>query len=48
MVVFLETENNDKLLHFYEVQNGFKRFDTREVKENFDEAHTLIQLLKVL
>lgn len=48
MVVFLETDNNDKLLHFYEVQNGFKRFDTREVKSNSDEAHTLIQLLKVM
>lgn len=46
MVVFLEAEENEKLLHFYEKENGFKRFDVRKTKTN--ESHTLIQLLKVL
>ena len=48
MVVFLETENEEKLIRFYEDQNGFKRFDTKEVKSGTMDAHTLIQLLKVL
>ena len=39
-------EENEKLLHFYEDENGFKRFDVRKTKTN--ESHTLIQLLKVL
>lgn len=48
MVVFLETENEEKLLRFYEVENGFKRFDTKEVKSGTENAYTLTQLLKVL
>lgn len=48
MVVFLETENEEKLLHFYEVENGFKRFDVKEVKSGTEEEHALIQLLKIL
>lgn len=48
MVLFLEAENEEKLLHFYEVENGFKRFDTKEVKSGTEDAHMLIQLLKVL
>ena len=48
MVVFLEAENEDKLIHFYEVDNGFKRFDTREVKSGTEDEHVLVQLLKVL
>lgn len=48
MVVFLETESEEKLLHFYEAGNGFKRFDTKEVKSGTENAHTLTQLLKVL
>jgi hypothetical protein len=48
MVVFLEAEDEPKLMNFYEKENGFKRFDTREVKAESDNAHTLIQLLKVL
>lgn len=48
MVVFLETQNEEKLLYFYERQNGFKRFDTREVKHSTEEPRCLIQLLKVL
>lgn len=47
MVVFLETDNNEKLLSFYE-KNGFKRFDTREIQRESEEKHTLVQLLKVL
>ena len=48
MVVFLEAEHKEKLLNFYEVQNGFKSFDIREVKHGTEDAHSLVQLLKVL
>lgn len=48
MVVFLEAENEEKLIKFYEEQNGFKRFAAKEVKSGETDAHTLIQLLKVL
>ena len=48
MVIFLEAENEEKLIHFYEDKNGFKRFDTKEIKAGTEDAHTLIQLLKVL
>lgn len=47
MVVFLEAENEEKLLDFYEA-NGFKRFDTKETKSGTEGTHTLVQLLKVL
>lgn len=48
MVIFLETDNDQKLLQFYEEQNGFKRFDIRETKDGIEQSHTLIQLLKVM
>jgi len=48
MVIFLETENNEKLINFYERKNGFKRFSTKEVKSGTEAAHTLVQLLKVM
>ena len=48
MVVFLETEDKEPLLRFYEEKNGFKRFDTKAVRKGTDEEHTLVQLLKVL
>ena len=48
MVVFLEAEENEKLIRFYKEKNGFKRFATKEVKSGTEEAHTLIQFLKVL
>lgn len=49
MVIFLETEDKEKLIKFYEIDNGFKRFDIRETKKcDSDEAHELIQLLKIL
>ena len=47
MVVFLESENKDRLLDFYEKQNGFKRFDTKVTKK-YKKTHTLVQLLKVI
>lgn len=40
MVVFLESENKDRLLDFYEKQNGFKRFDTK-VTKNIKKTHIL-------
>lgn len=48
MVIFLETEDKEKLMKFYEDENGFKKFDVRETKLGVDSSHTLIQLLKVL
>lgn len=48
MVVFLEADDNEKLIKFYEEKNGFKRFATKEVKSGTAYAHTLIQFLKVL
>lgn len=48
MVIFLETEDKEKLMHFYEENNGFKRFDTKEVKDRTENVHTLVQLLKIL
>lgn len=48
MVVFLESENDEKLIDFYEEKNGFKRFATKEIKTGTEDAHTLIQFLKVL
>lgn len=48
MVVFLEAENEEKLIRFYEEKNGFKRFDTKEIKSGTEDAHMLIQFLKVL
>lgn len=48
MVVFLEAEDNEKLLSFYEDENGFKRFSARQVGLKDGTDHVLIQLLKVL
>ena len=48
MVIFLEAGNNEKLIDFYEEKNGFKRFATKEVKAGTEDAHMLIQFLKVL
>lgn len=46
MVVFLETEENDKLLEFYAEQNVFMKFDTRKGTSKKEER--LIQMLRVL
>ena len=43
MVVFLESENKDRLLDFYEKQNGFKRFDTKVTKKYKENSHTLVR-----
>lgn len=47
MVVFVETENNAKLLSFYE-SYGFKQFDTRQILSKESEPHELVQLLRLL
>ena len=48
VVVFLEAEENKKLMEFYEAENGFKRFDTRKIHSDTEQEHTLVQLLKVV
>ncbi len=47
MVAFVEAENKEKLLSFYE-NYGFKRFDTRQMVSSGTESHELVQLLKLL
>lgn len=47
MVAFVETENNAKLLSFYE-NYGFKQFDTRQTLSKESEPHELVQLLRLL
>ncbi len=47
LAVFLEAENNEKLLNFYKTKNGFVEFGTR-ISSSSDEPHELIQMLKLL
>ena len=47
MVTFLEAENEEKLLSFYRY-NRFSQFDTRQTTSDTDQAHELIQLLRLL
>ena len=47
MVAFVEAENKEKLLAFYE-NYGFKRFDTRQTVLGDAESHELVQLLKLI
>ena len=47
MVTFLEAENEEKLLSFYQ-NNHFSQFDTRQTASGTDEPHELIQLLRLL
>ena len=47
MVTFLEAENEEKLLSFYR-NNCFSQFDTRQTISDTDEAHELVQLLRLL
>ena len=48
MVIFLEAENKKPLMKFYQDENNFKMFSTRESKSAVNEPHTLVQLLKTL
>ena len=47
VVTFLEAENEEKLLSFYRY-NRFSQFDTRQTASDMDEAHELVQLLRLL
>ncbi len=47
MVAFVEADNKEKLLSFYE-NYGFKRFDTRQTVSKETGPHELIQLLRLL
>ena len=47
VVTFLEAENEEKLLSFYR-DNRFSQFDTRQTSSDTDEAHELVQLLRLL
>jgi hypothetical protein len=47
-VVFLEAEEKEKLLSFYQKDNNFKKFSIREGKGNTMDNHILVQLLRVL
>ncbi len=47
MVVFLEAENEEKLLSFYR-NNRFSQFDVRQTTSSEDEPRELVQLLRLL
>lgn len=47
MVAFVEADNKEKLLSFYE-SYGFKRFDTRQAVSKETESHELVQLLRLI
>ena len=47
MVVFLEANNEERLLSFYQ-DNKFRQFDTRLMASDADNSHELIQLLRIL
>ena len=47
MVVFLEANNEEKLLSFYR-NNKFRQFDTRLTASKEAEPHELVQLLRLL
>ena len=47
MVAFVEADNKEKLLSFYE-NYGFKRFDTKQTVSCEAEPHELVQLLRLL
>ena len=47
MVVFLEANNDERLLNFYR-NNKFQQFDTRLTTSNENEPHELIQMLRLL
>ena len=47
MVTFLEAENSERLLSFYQA-NRFQTFDTRQPAMDSEEPHGLVQLLRLL
>ena len=47
MVTFLEAENSEGLLSFYQT-NRFQTFDTRQTATDSEEPHELVQLLRLL
>ncbi len=47
VVVFLESESNDKLIKFYE-DYGFKKFDVRLSKSERYASRNLVQMLKLI
>lgn len=47
MVVFLEANNDDKLLKYYN-DNRFSQFDIRQTTSKDQEPHELVQLLRLL
>lgn len=47
MVVFLEANNDDKLLKYYN-DNRFSQFDTGQTTSKDQEPHELVQLLRLL
>lgn len=47
IVTFVEAENKEKLLSFYEGY-GFKQFDIRQAQSKDQKSHELVQLLRLL
>ena len=47
MVTFLEAENSERLLSFYQA-NRFQTFDTRQTATDSEEPHELVQLLRLI
>lgn len=47
MVAFLEAENSERLLAFYQA-NCFQKFDTRRTTTDLEEPHELVQLLRLI
>ena len=47
MVTFLEAENRERLLSFYQASR-FQTFDTRQTATDSEEPHELVQLLRLL
>ena len=47
MVTFLEAENSERLLSFYQA-NRFQTFGTRQTATDSEEPYELVQLLRLL
>lgn len=47
MVTFLEAEDKEKLLTFYQ-KNNFQKFSTRKTDDASEDSHELIQLFRLL